>query len=117
MLLGSFLPQSDFSQLLKVSKLMEHYDFHLEQAAAEGQDFSFGEYLWIHFVQPDNHEHEDDSHQDLPLQTFSGSTSIEIVATDFTLNLPPPNQEETRFSTQSWVSQSSLRTILRPPIG
>jgi hypothetical protein len=76
LLLGSFLPQSDFSQLGKLGRLMEHYELHQELAASEGQRLSFLHYLSIHFIHPDQHEHGEDSHQDLPLQSFHSTLQI-----------------------------------------
>lgn len=116
LLLGSFLPQTDFSQLLKLNKLMEHYDFHVEQAQAQGDVFSFGEYLCIHFIHPDQHEHNDSSHNDLPLHTFSGGLTMIALQTGFHLPVPSSSSSPTSFATQQWHSQNFLGMLLRPPI-
>lgn len=70
-LFGSLLPGSDFSQMKKAPAVWEHYQLHQQQAASSGNEASFFDYLYAHFLYPDSHQHDDggQSHQDLPLKS------------------------------------------------
>jgi hypothetical protein len=115
-LLGSFLPQSDFSQLAKLGQLVEHYEFHRELATAEGQSFSFLEYLSIHFTHPDEHGHHDNSHQDLPLQSFSVPLQITLESNNWALQMPQQNQLACFAPVQAFFPLLIPLGLLRPPI-
>ena len=69
LLLGSFIPRTDFSQLLKLKDLQEHYQLHQLEAKLAGIEFTLQEFLYDHFIQPDGHEHEgEEDHESLPMK-------------------------------------------------
>ncbi|MFT4762423.1 MAG: hypothetical protein ACI9XO_002999 [Paraglaciecola sp.] len=76
--LGPYLPKGDFNQLLKFNDLQAHSVLHQSEAIAAGQTISFSDFLYLHFVDGDEHQHEnEDDHERLPfhnrlyLQTYS----------------------------------------------
>ena len=74
LLLGSFLPRTDFSQLLKLKDLQEHYQLHQLEAKLAGVAFTLQEFLYDHFIQPDGHDHEgENDHEGLPMSSCSSS--------------------------------------------
>lgn len=80
MLVGGLLPRSDFSQLLHAQDLLNHYDLHVIEAVQEGKTFTVQDFLWVHFIQPDGHEHssDHDAHHNLP--GYSCNTSFLMLA-------------------------------------
>lgn len=118
LLLGSLLPQSDFSQLRRLPQLFAHYDVHIEQAADQGTTLSFGEFLFIHFIHPDQHQHGDNSHQELPLQHIGTGY---IAALPSVSAIPMPSHEVSLLQAPSFAvkigfSRDFTGMILRPPI-
>lgn len=78
--LGACIPKCDFSQLLKINDLMEHYELHQKEAIALGKTVNFSEFLLLHFFNAEQHEHDsENSHDNLPLQNFT--TSIVLCIT------------------------------------
>ena len=69
-LLGSLFPGTDFSQLSKLGKLLEHFELHQQEAAATSETLAFSTFLLDHFWGQHRHDHHDDSHQELPLQSI-----------------------------------------------
>ena len=74
--LGAFFPKGDFSQLLHLDDLIEHYTEHKEEALIIGETISFNKYLYLHFVGGENHSHDENDHEDLPFQSFSSSITF-----------------------------------------
>lgn len=84
MLIGSFIPRTDFSQLVYLGDLKEHYLEHQKEAAIEGEDLSLFAFLYQHFIDSNQHsdvDHEED-HQELPLQTINSFVNL-MVTTNF----------------------------------
>jgi len=118
MMLGSLIPRTDFSQLVYLGELKAHYLEHQEEAALEGVELSFVDFLCIHFIHTNEHsesDHEEDHHQ-LPLKTINSSTSFIIDH----LTLPNFNSPS-RLSTQEIAYTSPfyligfLSTAIQPP--
>lgn len=118
LLLGSFLPQSDVAQLRKLPQLFDHYERHVQLAAAQGQTLSFGHYLCIHFVHPDQHSHGDNSHQDLPMQHFGMGfiAALPVAPALPALALPAVSGISPNFPAQAYISRGFTGMVLRPPI-
>jgi hypothetical protein len=75
MALGSLIPKTDFSQLVHLGKLRAHYQEHQLEAALQHQSFTFFDFVYIHFINPDEHtdaNHEEE-HQQLPFQTITNA--------------------------------------------
>lgn len=74
MLIGSLIPKTDFSQLLHLKDMMEHYTLHQEEATVAGNAFGLIDFIYIHFINPDAHElddHEKNHDEQLPFQIFN----------------------------------------------
>ena len=74
LLIGSLIPRMDFSQLMYLGDLKEHYLEHQEAAVEQQTSFTFLEFLYNHFIDSQQHsdvDHEEDHHK-LPLQSFNG---------------------------------------------
>lgn len=70
--IGACIPQCDFSQIGQLDDLLEHYDLHQDEALKLGSEISFAEFLYIHFIEGDEHHHPNDSeHHNLPLNSIS----------------------------------------------
>ncbi len=118
LLLGSFLPQSDVAQLRKLPQLFDHYERHVQLAAAQGESLSFAHYLCIHFIHPDQHSHGDNSHQDLPMQHFGMGIIAALPISPALPALVPPAATVIipNFPAQACISHGFTGMVLRPPI-
>ncbi len=83
--IGALIPNCDFSQLLKVKELVSHYNLHQQEAIMNNEMMSFTDFLVIHFVDIDDHQHEDhNEHEKLPFQQLNSSiSSYVLTAFDF----------------------------------
>ncbi len=91
MLIGSLIPRTDFSQLVYLGDLKEHYQEHKAEAAQRNQPITFFDFLYQHFIDSNQHsdvDHEEDHHQ-LPLQTMNGFTNF-MVTNSFLLHFEWP---------------------------
>ena len=77
--LGACLPKGDFSQLLKFNDLQEHYVLHQNEAVAAGTGISFSKFLYLHFIDGGEHQHENENnHNNLPFQNITSSITCYI---------------------------------------
>ena len=97
-ILGACIPKGDFSQLLKFNNLLEHYKLHQEEVRIIGKTVSFSSFLYLHFIDGDEHQHDDeDDHKTLPFQNISSSITFYITSSpttpisssDFTKQVTP----------------------------
>lgn len=115
--LGACIPKTDFSQLLTVPEFLEHYQEHKADSLSKGEILGFWDYVQLHFLETDNHSHDDESsHDGLPLKTINCTTFS--VPSDF--DLPAfvngiITIERTSFEPETTAFEF-LSTILRPPI-
>ena len=87
--LGSLIPRTDFSQLLHLADLAEHYQTHAEAAEVKGEEFSLHDFLCIHYFHPEKHEHEDESaHEQLPCHCFPTVSSLVLAMSDTRVSTP-----------------------------
>lgn len=85
LLLGSCIPRSDYSQLGHLADLRAHFLEHQAEAIEAGETISFFDFLYIHFIDTNQHtdtNHEED-HQQLPLQSFNSVVSFILSADAF----------------------------------
>jgi len=83
MLIGSFIPRTDFSQLVHLGELKEHYLEHQTEAALAGTSITLFAFLYQHFIDSNEHsdaDHEDDHHE-LPLQTINSFVNLMVTTT------------------------------------
>lgn len=115
--IGACMPRTDFSQLMYIDDLIEHYKLHKEEAFQIGETISFHSFLYLHFIEGDEHEHDQDSHHDnLPCKTIS--TSSTLIAFDLT---PVEGILETTYPDQpeqlcGMLSEGTVHDIFHPPV-
>ena len=103
MLIGSFIPRTDFSQLVHLGELKEHYLEHQKEAALEGVSLTLFAFLYQHFIDSSEHsdvDHEEDHHE-LPLQTINSFVNLMVPTT----SLP-----DFEFSTTTFLSTISYQS-------
>lgn len=86
--LGSLLPGTDYGQFLRISDLVQHIEVHRLEAAQLGQVFSWKQFVYDHFINPDQHEHSNqkDNHE-LPFHVVNGTVLVWVGEPhDFTIN-------------------------------
>lgn len=116
--LGACFPGFDMSQLVKMVNLMEHYELHQDEAEAIGETLSFLEFMVIHYVDFDNHEHEgEDNHDKLPFQSSSTSLILYCQSIDWeeTHSDSNPTQQE-HWHCSDFHSNDFQKGVFRPPI-
>ena len=87
MFIGSFIPMSDFSQLIHLPDVVEHYQLHVEEAQKSGVKFVFLDFLKIHSFNADGHQHSgNDDHDNCPFQFFHSSNSFVLTTADFSFS-------------------------------
>lgn len=118
LLLGSCIPNSDYSQLGHLADLRAHYLEHQAEAAEQGDQLTFLEFLYLHFIDATHHadaDHEED-HQQLPLQSLNGAVSFVVSSFAF----PTFEVKSSLFSTTTvyqnlFYLQGFQFSELRPP--
>ncbi len=118
MLVGSLFPRTDFSQLVKVGNVVEHYRQHQADWRFSGEQLSLVQFLEIHFIAQDEHQqfpgHE---HSDLPFHTVNTSQHYMV---DTYPGLPHLDRISTRIVHQFFYAALSFSNfsggIFHPPI-
>jgi len=84
MLIGSFIPRTDFSQLVYLGDLKEHYQAHQAAAKLNNTSITFLEFLCQHFIDSNHHSEEDheEDHHKLPLQTLNNFVNLMVSHSD-----------------------------------
>ena len=88
MLLGSFVPDNDLSELAKLPQLVEHYEYH---HSAAGGGLNFGQFIAEHYGAGTKHytgcmlspRHRQD-HHNLPLRCHHGCGTVNFVVAQVT---------------------------------
>lgn len=75
-IIGACIPRHDFSQLTKINGLMQHYTVHQKEAQSLKQAVSFIDFIYLHYINCEEHQHDNTSeHENLPFQIV-GSTMV-----------------------------------------
>ncbi len=116
-LIGSMIPRTDFSQLMHLNDLVEHYHLHVEEALAEGESISFSAFLYLHFVNPEDHKHDhEDEHDGLPMHSISSSVAyVCSSAMDLEGAMVLPSCALDRSYLNVFYLQGYLAAISHPP--
>lgn len=117
LLLGSFFPRNDFSQLLGLPYLLEHFQEHLETAKLDNQSIDFFDYLWMHFVESKDHKdsHDRQSHEKLPLHNSPVSFDYLFYMLSWPVKSAIPFAAQENSQVYSWSSSDFIFTVFRPP--
>lgn len=119
MLLGSFIPRTDFSQLLHLADMVEHYKLHQEEAQLAGLDFGIVDFMYIHFINPDEHHDEaHDHHEQLPFYTFSSIDLDYFRQINFLIQpqqIPTTLISKHSFYYHCLYTEGFLQLLMRPP--
>ncbi|NNE27264.1 MAG: hypothetical protein HKN09_10505 [Saprospiraceae bacterium] len=115
--LGACIPKTDFSQLLKLNYLIEHYQLHVEEARLLGQSFDVFDFIYIHYINPDEHvSPEGHDHENLPLKSMTVSTGfIAESSQDLNFNIDP-TLIESNFKYEDFQSVLIGVNIFHPPL-
>ena len=118
-LLGSLFPNVDAMQLAKIGELVKHYQEH---KVTENQDFSFVDFLIMHYSSTSNHtKTAQHSHSNLPhlnshhvVIAYCEPVFKNIIIASSTIlqSFPEPN-----FTWQNFYHFSLSQTLLNPPKG
>ena len=117
MFFGSLIPNSDFSQLAHIPDLIDHYELHLEETASLNIDFSFFEFLKIHFISPNDHQHEGtDGHKNCPFQSFCSSLTFVFSISSINFSeVTPPFTSRKLFYENAFYLNGFVTTEIPPP--
>jgi len=117
MFLGSLIPHSDYSQLLKLRELVDHYELHKLEAQVAGEEMSLYEFFHLHFIIGDEHEHHSSDHEDLPFQHFTSGMNLYIFSNDFNFEFSNTRPfRNVQFMTDFlFIDEEYLQTIFQPP--
>lgn len=116
--LGSFIPNTDFSQLTRIFNLVEHFQQHRQETDAAGESFSFNRFISEHYTQTNHHQHPNGHcHQKLPLHQFGGFTPDFVAQTipSITSNELGENNP-LLIGMSQWNSYEFVPSVFQPPV-
>ena len=96
---------------------MEHYALHQAEADKMNQALSFTDFLYMHFIEGDDHEHSSgDEHQDLPLHTISSGMMMFMEQTTEVHNIQKICFQNDIITYQlSFNNNPFIKQIFHPP--
>ena len=95
-LFGSLIPGTNFSDLVHIPDLLDHYQLHVEESAKLCEAYTLVRFINDHFINPDKHTQKDhdQDHKNLPLHNvasnllFSSEYSMtQIIFSNFEPNI------------------------------
>ena len=115
--LGALIPKSDFSQITQLDDLMSHYALHQQEARLANQEMSFWNFLYIHFITGDEHQHEDSQqHENLPLKKISNAVFVFLDLHEASQEkLKHPHTTLVNSFYQKFFSKDFTYSIFHPP--
>jgi len=116
--IGAMIPHSDFSQLKQINELSEHYEVHKSEALLAGDDIDLWDFLYIHFISGDEHEHDNADHEDLPFKQFTSGQNFYSSSPENTINLNALAllRDDISFYSKLFFDEAFLASIFQPPI-
>ena len=115
--LGSLFPGTDYGQFLRISDLVQHIQVHRLEAAQLVQVFSWKQFVYDHFINPDQHEHpnQKDNHE-LPFHVVNGSVLVWVGETiDLTVNIKLPRIDYEKPYLSPFHLNGFQRSLKHPP--
>lgn len=115
--IGACIPRCDFSQMGQLNNLLEHYKLHQKEAIESGLSISFNEFLYIHFVEGDEHQHQNENeHQNLPLYSISGGILLFLDQVDYAINTVSTIIQEREITFQiPFYINPFINQVFHPP--
>ncbi len=111
---------TEFSELLKIPVLIEHYGEHQEMS----KGISFSEFLYMHYGSHNHDKTKNDKDDDLPFQSHSDCGSVNFVSpiilptTTYSLSISKPIENSTEknyYDVHASFTSSFLCSIWQPP--
>lgn len=118
LLLGSFLPKGDYTQLLRLMDLGHHFHLHVQEAWESDREISFREFFQMHYLNTQLHQgdHEQD-HEKLPFQHITPTIDQIVPPAWQMIQLTLPKLSQTPpGSVCSLISSTLVDNIFHPPI-
>lgn len=118
LMLGSFFPKGDYTQLLRLADLGRHFHLHVQEARSAGQEVSFQRFLHMHYFDTQIHQgdHEQD-HEDLPFQHITPTIDQMTPVVWRLLQLSPPLIEQRAPASHCLLHLRGFSSsIFHPPI-
>ena len=114
--IGSLMPRCDFSQLARVSYLIEHYELHKKEAELLGQTMSFGDFFYLHFISCEEHSHETgETHENLPFKEITSSIVLDLSQIDLSISFEPFQNFSQNFDLKLLADRIDVTNIFHPP--
>ena len=115
--IGACFPKCDFSQIGHIDDLWSHYQLHRSESLMCGNELSFLDFLYQHFVEGDQDHHQEDDNQDqLPFQSIASGMTLFLNASDLIIpSLPIPQHRNPIAFESNLISDPFLNPILQPP--
>ena len=116
--IGACFPNCDFSQLAQLDELMEHYMLHQTEARLEGEQISFTDFLFEHFIQGETEDHQhDDEHDELPLYSeCNGIPLWHYQKSSLSYRTVSDPYVSVTFVTDQLLEHDYLNKVFHPPI-
>jgi len=118
LLIGSFFPKGDYTQILRLLELGEHFRLHVEEANVAQEEVSFSQFLQMHFLNTQIHQgdHEQD-HENLPFHHINASfDQIVPPGLEMVKLAPPLLLQNSPDSACSLYFSEFPASIFHPPI-
>lgn len=77
---GALMPRSDFSQLISLYDLIDHYNLHAETYTNGEEMLSILDFIKDHYVGDSEHEHDEEEHEDLPFKSLNVTMDYYFIA-------------------------------------
>lgn len=115
--IGACVPNCDFSQIGQLDDLLEHYELHQKETLELGTELSFAEFLYLHFIERDGHQHQNETeHQNLPFNCISSGIILFFNQFIGTENLIPQGiGKKTVTYLNTFYTNPCINQIFHPP--
>ena len=116
--LGSLIPGTDYGQFLHISDLVQHAQLHRIEADKLDQEFSWGSFLYDHFINPDHHEHSQPTdHSNLPFHVVHGTILAWVgQATSWMTQIEVPTLVDKKPYFNPFHLNGFQRLLKQPPV-
>ena len=114
--MGSVCPNADFSQFTLLPELMEHWELHQAEGAADDISVTFVDFLAEHYSSGVDHSHGGEEHSSIPLQQISAGIQFVVSIPEFDPgHIAAEHISCTYLTPQQLCSADYTRELERPP--